>query len=90
MADSIAEKVKSLVALATDKATSEAEARTAAMQAVNLIASGELAVVPKTELEAATKAVQGAELALRKARTETTKNMLMGGVLGAILAKKVF
>jgi hypothetical protein len=75
-------RVTQLTALAIDESTTEAERRTAAVQAITLINANDLCVVPRAELDAAKSAVEGANLVATRAKKQATQNMILGGVLG--------
>jgi hypothetical protein len=82
----VVERVQNLCKLA--QSSEPEEARTAAMQAVRIMNEHELAFVPKAELEKAMKTIQGAQELAKQARAESTKNLLLGGLLGAFVGKK--
>jgi hypothetical protein len=84
--EDIVERVQNLCRLAQNE--NENEARSAAMQAVRLMNEHELAFVPKAQLEHAMKAIQGAQELAKQAKAESTKNMLLGGLIGAFVGKK--
>jgi hypothetical protein len=80
----IVEKVQKLVALAQSQEKGEAteEARSAAVQVVRLMKENDLVIVPKADLEAAHKAVEGAQL-LRKEVKKAKRDGLVMGFIGA-------
>jgi hypothetical protein len=82
-----AETVAKLVTLATDKATTEEEARTAAMQVVKLMAEEQLTVVPVSIAEQLQKTIDGANLAVHAARKDASAKLFLGAVLGFVGAK---
>jgi hypothetical protein len=82
----IVERVQNLCRLAQNE--NENEARNAAMQAVRLMNEHDLAFVPKADLEKAMKAISGAQELAKQAKAESTKNMLLGGLIGAFVGKK--
>jgi multidrug resistance efflux pump len=75
-------RVTSLTALAVDDSTTEPERRNAALQAITLINSNDLVVVPRAELDAAKTAVEGANAMVARSRKKETQNLMLGGVLG--------
>lgn len=83
------EKFKKLCELAVDDGASENEKRNAALKAIEILAAeeGELLVIPRAELEALQIKVEGAEKSLAKVKEARQSGMMMGGVLGFMLAK---
>jgi len=79
----IVEKVQKLVALANG--ADEDEARTAAMQAVRLMAEHELVCIPRSYVEGVKDHV---ERALSEVRAKAEKDKMLWGVLGFFAAKK--
>jgi len=82
------ETVNKLLALAQDENGESEEARTSAVKAAQMIKSADLVVVPRAELEAAAKVVEGAEAIKLEAKKERQKGMMLGGILGIMLGKK--
>jgi hypothetical protein len=85
-AEDIVERVQNLCRQA--QSDNENEARTAALLAVRLMNEHELSFVPKAELDKAMKAIEGAQVLAKQAKAENTKNMLLGGLIGAFVGKK--
>jgi hypothetical protein len=83
----VLERVHQLVSLAC-KNDSEDEARTAAIQAAQLMVKHDLVVVPRAELEVAQKLINGARQLQTQAKKEKWTNMGIGLVLGQILLGK--
>lgn len=82
-----ADRVAKLVTLATDKATAEEEARTAAMQVVRMMAEEKLTVVPVDIAEKLERTIAGADLAVREARKDASTKLVIGAGLGFVAAK---
>jgi hypothetical protein len=80
----VVDKVEKLIALATDNANEE-EARNAAVAAVKLINDAKLHLIPEADLENVLKAVDGA----KRANERANGRMLIGLIIGAVVAKKV-
>ena len=85
------ERVTALIALATDAGASEAEARTAAFQAVSLIREHALVVLAATEAHAARTAVDGAKKEIarmqRASASQSMQRTVMGAGLGYLMSK---
>jgi formiminotetrahydrofolate cyclodeaminase len=80
-------RVNQLVQLAVQN-DNEEEARSAAVQAAQLMAKHELVCVPRAELEAAQKVVSGAQQLATQAKKEKWTNMGIGLILGQVLLGK--
>lgn len=83
------ERVQDLVRLASDKATSEQEARTAALTAVRLMQEEGLTVVSAVDLEDVRKRIDGARIKLRKAEEKANQKMMLGAI-GGLFAARLF
>jgi|SRR5579872_2511097 len=83
----VLERVQHLVQLAVQN-TEEQEARSAAMQAAQLMTEHDLVCVPRSQLEAAQKVVSGAQQLVKKAKQEKWTNMGIGLILGQVLLGK--
>lgn len=84
----VLEKVASLVRLANGAPDTE-EARTAAVQAMQLMKEHELVLVPKSELERVQKVVEGANALARQVKEEGTQKMVLGAMAGLFLGKSL-
>jgi hypothetical protein len=83
------EKFQKLCALATNDGAPDNEKRNAAIKAVNMLGEGgELAVVPRSELEELQKRVEGASASLAKIKEARNSGMIMGGIMGLVLGGK--
>lgn len=82
------ETVNKLLALAQDGEGDSEEARTSAVKAAQMMKDADLVVIPRAELEAAAKAVEGVRSLQVLAKQERSKGMMLGGILGLVLGKK--
>jgi hypothetical protein len=81
------EKVRKLVKLAQSEDNGEPteEARTAAVQAVRLMKEHDLVLLPQDELRRVEQRIEGLQRAMKE---KSQKDMILGGLLGAVLAKQ--
>ena len=86
-ATSVLEKVKSLLNLATDDASKEEEARTAALTLARLMRENDLVPVPKTEFEKIQSTVDGMKRELAVAKEQQNGAMVKGAIGGFLAAK---
>lgn len=82
-------KVQQLVKLASDEGTTLDERRNAALSAVKLMVDNDLTVVSTEELEAVKKSVDGMRRAMRAQKEKQTRDMILGGLIGAFVAPKM-
>jgi hypothetical protein len=83
------DRVQDLVRLAADEATSDNEARTAALTAVRLMQEEGLTVVSAADLEDVRHRIGQARLKLKKAEDKANQKMMLGA-LGGIVAARFF
>ena len=81
----VLETAQRLVALANSN--EEEEARTAAVQLARLMREEELVLVPMSEIRRIAKVAGDAKALAKTQEGEAVKKMVMGGVLGVLLAK---
>jgi len=86
----VLEKVEKLVALAQSEEDGKPtqEARTAAITVTRLMKDNDLVIVPRSELEAAKKAINGVTELRQQARKAKRDGMILGGVLGVMAGKQ--
>jgi hypothetical protein len=86
----VLEKVQKLCTLALSEEDGEPteEARTAAITATRLMKEHDLVIVPREQLEAAQKAINGATELRREAKKAKRDGMILGGVLGVMAGKQ--
>jgi hypothetical protein len=83
-------KVSNLVRLASNESTPPEEARNAALAATQAMASADLVVVPRSELERIKTVVEGASKLAKAAKEEKRNNLIMGAVAGFAASKMGF
>ncbi len=83
---SVTEQLQKLVALAQQE--NQNEARNAAIAAVRLMAKHEIVVMPRAEFEKVTALMEAAKKARARAKSERTKNMVVGALLGHVFLGK--
>lgn len=81
------DRVQDLVRLASDKATSEQEARTAALTAVRLMQEEGLTVVSSADLDDVQKRVKSLKAKLQKAEQNANQKMVLGALGGLVGAR---
>jgi hypothetical protein len=80
------ETVQSLIAGALDEENEE-ESRSKAVQALRMLKKHDLRIVSGADMQAAERAVEQARKIAEEAKSESRKNMLIGGALGYFLSK---
>jgi hypothetical protein len=89
------ETVQHLIALAQDEATTEEEARSAALKAIQLMKTYNLSVIGgsasdiESTLKSAKEAVETARQQVAHERQQSTQKMMLGAVGGFLLSKVV-
>lgn len=75
------------LALSEDDGEPTEEARNAAVKAIGMLADeeSELLVLPRAELEAMKRKVDGASASLAQVKDAQQKGMIMGGLMGFLL-----
>jgi len=88
------EKFKKLASLAMseDDGESTEEARNAAVKAIEMLddPEGDLVVLPRAEVEALKRRIEGASAAMAKADGAKKEGMMLGALLGFGVAKSGF
>jgi hypothetical protein len=83
----VLEKVHNLVKLAASGDTEEA--RTAAVAATKMMKEHELVLVPKSEIDRVQKLIEGAQALAATQKADGTQKMVIGGIVGVLLAKQL-
>jgi hypothetical protein len=87
MSDSIVEKVRNLVSLASNDGAAAEEARTAALEAIKLISKNDLTVVAKADVEKVNKKLDALSAELDKMRKDQGTRTMIAAAAGYAAAK---